>query len=151
MSHPRRGQTRQLSSYPASRSGDGQGAVIYAFPAAPVAPDPWGQVMVLLDKAAAILRRAGWAPEGSSGLRGPLSLTDALAIAAFPRGEEQFDEGAVQLFIMAWTEIVRTAREALGVTPLQFQADPSVERHHVGALLLCTRLRLQAGTADSPQ
>ena len=128
--------------------GDGQGAVIYPFPEVLATPDPRGQVVELLDKAAGILRRAGWAPEGSPSLRGPLSLTDALAVAAFPRGEEQVDEYAARLFIIAWTEIARTAHEVLGVTPSQFQADGSVERHHAGALLQCTRLRLQVGTAD---
>jgi hypothetical protein len=106
----------------------------------------------LLTRAQQVLEQEGWAPEGSDGLGGPYSLTEALAAAAFPAGlvdeDQERDREPTRTFAAAWMEVARTSVEELGLTHLQFQADPSVTGHHVVALLECAKLRLQVRSLD---
>jgi hypothetical protein len=134
---------------------DRQGGQVLPFPVAidrPHGPGPGGAVLGLLTRAQEVLAREGWAPQGWDRRPGPHSLTDALAVAAFPAGQvdEDQDQEATRAFAMAWREVARTSIEELGVTPRQFEADPSIDRHHVIALLECTKLRLRA-SATNPQ
>jgi hypothetical protein len=140
---------RQAADGPA----DPQGAQVLRLPTAAAGPgpaDPWAEVLDLLTRTQQVLEREGWTPERSGGLRGPYSLTDALAAAAFPAGpaDERRDEAATRTFIAAWEQIARASGEELRVTPLEFEADPSIEQHHVVALLECTKLRLRARASD---
>jgi hypothetical protein len=116
--------------------------------ATPLRPDlnPWEPIVALLTRTQQILTEEGWTPGGSDGRHGPRSLTDAVAAAAFPAGQEDEDEAATRRFCGAWDEIARAAVEVLGVTPDQFQAAPNIERHHVVALVECAKLRLQLRT-----
>jgi hypothetical protein len=132
---------------------DREGAQVLHLPATtdrPQRPDPWAAVMALLTQTQEVLAREGWAPQGSGRRRGPHSLTDALAAAAFPVDpvDEDQDQAATRVFAVAWQEVARTSVEELGVTLRGFEADPSVDRHHVTALLECTKLRLRVQTTE---
>lgn len=133
---------------------DRQRGQVLPFPLAPDwphGPGPWAAVLALLTQAQEVLAREGWAPQSWNRRQGPHSLTDALAVAAFPAGQvdEDQDQEATQVFAMAWQEVARTSIEELGVTPAQFEADPSIDRHHVIALLECTKLRLRVQPAEA--
>jgi hypothetical protein len=103
----------------------------------------WEEIVALLCQTQQVLRCDGWVPSGTDRRHGPRSLTDALAVAAFPAGQEDDDEAATRRFCAAWREVARAAVEELGVTPGQFQAAAGIERHHVVALLECVKLRLR--------
>jgi hypothetical protein len=127
---------------------DPEGGQVLPFPVATDRPhdlDPWGAVLGLLTQAQDVLAREGWAPQGWDRRQGPHSLTDALAVAAFPaeQVDKDQDQEATRVFAIAWREVAHTSMEELGVTPRAFEADPSIDRHHVIALLECTKLRLR--------
>ena len=107
-------------------------------------PDPWEEIIGLLDQAQRLLEKHGWAPEGSDDLRGPHSLTEALTVAAFPAGaSDHEDEDAAWLFAATWQELARTSTEELGVPLPRFEAEGGVDLYHITAFIECTRLRLR--------
>lgn len=56
----------------------------------------------MLAEAEQVLAQQGWDAQGSTGLTGPHTITDALAMAAFPVAPDPDDQAAMRVFILAW-------------------------------------------------
>jgi hypothetical protein len=114
--------------------------------AAVVQADPAAVARLLADTAAVLSRdgwaRDGWARDGSDDMTGPHSITDALAVAAFPRGGDADTDQPYATFVAAWQELNATTREVLGVTLPVFNATVAVDGDQVLGILELTRRHL---------
>jgi hypothetical protein len=118
----------QRSSRPAAPTG-----AVTRSPAATAA------VAQLLADTAVVLARDGWGWEGSDDLTGPHTLTDALAVAAFPRGVDTDSDRPYETFVAAWQELDATTREVLGVSLPVFNATVAVDGDQVLGIVELTR------------
>jgi hypothetical protein len=106
-----------------------------------VPADP-STIAQLLADTAAVLARDGWAREGSDDMTGPHSITDALAVAAFPIGVDATTDQPYTTFVAAWQELDATTREVLDVTLPVFNATVAVDGDQVLGIVELTRRSL---------